>query len=218
MMRIFAKLAVHQQEFPLLLLSSLVWTCRRSIAVSWPLNLRQVASLIRSNSLPWSGSCQVSSPLFHRQSPCPPLPPRISLSFLLVRIRQAELWFTPKHVHTQTCRSACRTLVHTQTCDRKVCKCRRRLATGSVDSLIGTLCAIYNKLGRFGHVNPVSHSLTKEYLKGIRVWRSFRGRQSLCSLRGLSHSSVTLGKKLQQVRRFPLLANISLLGMPLSLL
>ena len=89
---------IHQQEFPLLLLSSLVWTCRRSIAVLWPLNLRQVASLIRSKSLPWSDSCQVSSPLFHRQSPCPPLPPRISLNFLLVRIRQAELWFTPKHV------------------------------------------------------------------------------------------------------------------------
>lgn len=98
MMRIFVRLVVHQQEFPLLLLSSLVWTCRRSIAVLWPLNLRQVASLIRSKSLPWSDMCQVSSPLFHRQSPCPPRPPRISLNFLLVRIRQAELWFTPKHV------------------------------------------------------------------------------------------------------------------------
>lgn len=55
-----------------------------------------------------------------------------------------------------------RTLVHTQTCDRKVCKCPRRLAAGSVDSLIGKLRAIYNRLGRFGHVNPVSHSLIKE--------------------------------------------------------
>ena len=98
MMRIFARLVVHQQELLLLLLSSLVWTCRRSIAVLWPLNLRQVASLIRSKSLPWSDSCQVSSPLFHLQSPCPPLSPRISLNFLLVRIRQAELWFTLKHV------------------------------------------------------------------------------------------------------------------------
>ena len=98
MMRIFARPVVHQQELLLLLLSSLFWTCRRSIAVLWPLNLRQVASLIRSKSLPWSDSCQVSSPLFHRQSPCPPLPPRISLNFLLVRIRQAELWFTLKHV------------------------------------------------------------------------------------------------------------------------
>ena len=58
-----------------------------------------------------------------------------------------------------------RILVHTQTCDRNVCKCPRRLAVGSMDSLIGKLCAIYNKLGRFGHVNPVSHSLIKEYLK-----------------------------------------------------
>ena len=95
MMRIFARLVVHQQEILLLLLCSLVWTCGRSIAVLW---FRQVASLIRSKSLPWSDSCQVSSPPFLRQSPCPPLPPRISLNFLLVRIRQAELWFTLKHV------------------------------------------------------------------------------------------------------------------------
>ena len=64
-----------------------------------------------------------------------------------------------------------RTMVHTQTCDRKVCKCPRRLAAGSVDSLIGKLLAIYNRLGRFGHVNPVSHSLIKEYLKFTREER-----------------------------------------------
>ena len=34
-----------------------------------------------------------------------------------------------------------------------------------MDSIIGKLRAIYNRLGRFGHVNPVSHSLIKEYLK-----------------------------------------------------
>ena len=34
-----------------------------------------------------------------------------------------------------------------------------------MDSLIGKLRAIYNRLGRFGRVNPVSHSLIKEYLK-----------------------------------------------------
>ena len=37
-----------------------------------------------------------------------------------------------------------------------------------MDSLIGTLRAIYNRLGRFGHVNPVSHSVIKEYLKFTR--------------------------------------------------
>ena len=61
-----------------------------------------------------------------------------------------------------------RTLVHTQTCDRNVCKCPCRLAAGSVDSLIGKLRAIYNRLGRFGHANPVFHSLIKEYLKFTR--------------------------------------------------
>ena len=39
---------------------------------------------------------------------------------------------------------------------------------GSVDSLIGKLRVIYNRLGRFGHVNPVSRSLIKEYLKFTR--------------------------------------------------
>ena len=48
----------------------------------------------------------------------------------------------------------------------------RRLAPGSVDFLIGKLRAIYNRLGRFGLVNPVSHSLIKEILK------IFKGRAS----------------------------------------
>ena len=56
-----------------------------------------------------------------------------------------------------------RTIVDAKTCDRKVCKCPRRLAAGFVDSLIGKVRAIFNKLSRFGHANPVSHSLIKEY-------------------------------------------------------
>jgi len=32
-------------------------------------------------------------------------------------------------------------------------------------ALIAKLHAVYNKLGRFGHVNPVSISLIKEYLR-----------------------------------------------------
>ena len=91
-----------------------------------------------------------------------------------------------------------RTLVHAKTCDRKVCKCPRHLAAGSVDSLIGKLRAIYNKLGRFGHVNPVSHSLIKEYLKFTREEQpglAVTSRQSLFSLRNLNHSSVTLRRK-----------------------
>jgi len=61
-----------------------------------------------------------------------------------------------------------RTVVHVRTCDRKVCKCPRRLAAGSVDSIIGKLRAVCNKLRRFNHANPVSHSLVKEYLKFTR--------------------------------------------------
>lgn len=69
-----------------------------------------------------------------------------------------------------------------------------------MDSLIGKLRAIYNKLGRFGHANPVSHSLIKERLRFTKeeqgVWRSLRNRHSLFSLRSSSYSSVTLGKKI----------------------
>lgn len=61
-----------------------------------------------------------------------------------------------------------RTVVHKQTCDRKACKCPRRLAAGTVDSLIGKLRAIYNKLGRVNLANPISHSRVKEYLKFTR--------------------------------------------------
>jgi len=61
-----------------------------------------------------------------------------------------------------------RAVVHVRTYDRTVCKCPRRLAAGSADSLIGRVRAIYNKLGRFNHANPVSHSLVKEYLKFTR--------------------------------------------------
>ena len=61
-----------------------------------------------------------------------------------------------------------KTVVHVRTCDRKVCKCPHYLVAGCVDSLIGKLRAIYNKLGRFNHANPVSHLLVKEYLKFTR--------------------------------------------------
>ena len=109
MMRIFVRLVVHQQEFPLLLLSSLVWTCRRSIAVLWPLNLRQVASLIRSKSLPCSLKRQLSSFL---ASLSPPKSMSSASSKDIVKFLISK-------------DKTGRTLVLTQTCDSKVCKCPR---------------------------------------------------------------------------------------------
>ena len=61
-----------------------------------------------------------------------------------------------------------RTVVHTKSCPRVGCNCPSRLATGSVDSLLGKLRAIFNNIGRLRDSNPVAHPRVKEYLKFIR--------------------------------------------------
>ena len=42
-------------------------------------------------------------------------------------------------------------------CSRKICDCPKRLAAGTLDSYIGKLRSIFNKLGRTGMSNPLSH-------------------------------------------------------------
>ena len=51
---------------------------------------------------------------------------------------------------------------------RKICNCPKRLAAGTVDSYIGKLRSIFNKLGRVGMSNPLSQPTIKEYLKFVR--------------------------------------------------
>jgi len=53
-------------------------------------------------------------------------------------------------------------------CSRKICDWPKRLAAGTVDSYIGKLRSIFNKLGRIGMPNPLSHPTVKEYLKFVR--------------------------------------------------
>ena len=48
------------------------------------------------------------------------------------------------------------------------CSCPKRLEGGSVDSTLGRLRAIFNKLGRANDSNPVAHLLVKDYLKFVR--------------------------------------------------
>ncbi|EDO29721.1 predicted protein, partial [Nematostella vectensis] len=63
-----------------------------------------------------------------------------------------------------------RTTVHVQGCERRGrCECPRRLASGTVDSLLGKLRAIYNAIGRTNDSNPVAHQVIKDYLKFIRA-------------------------------------------------
>ena len=61
-----------------------------------------------------------------------------------------------------------RTVVHSSSCPRASCTCPKRLAAGSVDSLMGRLRAIFNNLGRLNDSNPVAHPLVKRYLKFVR--------------------------------------------------
>ena len=59
-----------------------------------------------------------------------------------------------------------RSVVHSSL--RASCTCPKRLAAGSVDSLIGRLRAVFNNLGRLNDSNPVAHPLVKDYLKFVR--------------------------------------------------
>ena len=61
-----------------------------------------------------------------------------------------------------------RTVVHSLSCSKRDCSCPKRLAAGSVDSTLGRLRAIFNKLGRANDSNPVTHPLVKDYLKFVR--------------------------------------------------
>ncbi|CAH3174737.1 unnamed protein product, partial [Porites lobata] len=65
--------------------------------------------------------------------------------------------------------SSGRTVVHVPTCSGEACACPRRLAAGTVDSLLGKLRSIFNKLGRTDHTNPIAHPRIKEYLNFVRV-------------------------------------------------
>ena len=58
--------------------------------------------------------------------------------------------------------------LHIRSCSSKTCSCPKRLAAGTVDSYIGKLRAIFNRLGRTGFSNPLAHSCVKEYLMFVR--------------------------------------------------
>ena len=58
--------------------------------------------------------------------------------------------------------------LHVRSCSSKTWSCPKRLAAGTVDSYIGKLRAIFNRLGRTGFSNPLAHSCVKEYLMFVR--------------------------------------------------
>jgi len=59
-----------------------------------------------------------------------------------------------------------RNVAHLSLCSRAFCP--KRLAAGSVDSLMSPLRAIFYKMGRLNDSNPVAHPLVKHYLKFFR--------------------------------------------------
>ena len=64
--------------------------------------------------------------------------------------------------------SAGKQRLHIRSCSSKTCSCPKRLAAGTVDSYIGKLRAIFNRLGRTGFSNPLAHPCVKECLKFVR--------------------------------------------------
>ena len=58
--------------------------------------------------------------------------------------------------------------LHVGLCSSKTYSCTMRLAAGTVDSYIGKLRSIFNRLGRTGFSNPLAHSCVKEYLMFVR--------------------------------------------------
>jgi len=62
-----------------------------------------------------------------------------------------------------------KTVVHSMSCPRQDgCGCPKRLAAGTVDSLLGKLRAIFNNIGRLNDSNPVAHPRVRQYLKFTR--------------------------------------------------
>ena len=61
-----------------------------------------------------------------------------------------------------------RTAIHAPACSGAMCLCSRRLAAGTIDSLLGKLRSTFNGLGRLEQTNPITHPRIKEYLKFVR--------------------------------------------------
>ena len=53
--------------------------------------------------------------------------------------------------------------LHIGSYSSKTCSCPKRLAAGTVDSYIGKLRSIFNRLGRTGFSNRLAHPCVKEY-------------------------------------------------------
>ena len=64
--------------------------------------------------------------------------------------------------------TASKTKIHTPSCSRRACDCPKRLSAGTADSYIGKLRTIFNRLGRTGFCNPLTHPSKKDYLKLVR--------------------------------------------------
>ena len=60
-----------------------------------------------------------------------------------------------------------RTVVHSLPCPKRDCRCPKRLAARSVDSTLGRLRAIFNKVGSANDSKLVAHPLVKDYLRFI---------------------------------------------------
>ena len=58
--------------------------------------------------------------------------------------------------------------LHIRSCSSKTCSCPKPVAAKTVDSYIGKLRSIFNRLGRTGFSNPLAHPCVKEYIMFVR--------------------------------------------------
>ena len=67
-------------------------------------------------------------------------------------------------------------MAHASECSRMTCECPRRLAAGTVDSILGKFRAIFKGHGRLHLANPMAHPRVKAFVReeqaGLAVYPS----------------------------------------------
>ena len=127
-----------------------MWTCLRLASALQTSDSLIGTNLMNARTIRWKFSSQVSF--------SPWCPPR---SFSAATAEDIVKFLISKD-------SAGKRKLHFSLCSRKICNCPKRLAAGTVDSYMGKLRSIFNKLGRVRMPNPLSHPTIKEYLKFVR--------------------------------------------------
>jgi len=78
-------------------------------------------------------------------------------------------------VHSPHCDAVVASSAKAPTAPRPACRCPRRLAFGTIDSMIGRIRSAFADIGRLGQDNPAADRLVKQYLQDVQVEQLRRG-------------------------------------------